>query len=179
MSIGVKRLRALYNALDTVTNTTTETAHTGVVTLPAESVRKGLRIEGKAQVIAPTTNSTDTLTTKVYLGPASAPLTGILISDQTAIDVANNDVITHEFWCVVDATGTVSVATFSGGGVSYANGVTAVSKTRGFVRATDAQVSTFEDLVIAVSSTWSQVSTNDIARLATLDVTLTPALPSE
>jgi hypothetical protein len=179
MSIGVKRLRAPYSATDTVTNTTSETAHTGVLSLPAESVRKGLRIDGNAQVIAPTTNSSDTLTTKVYLGPASAPETGILLSDQTAIDVANDAVINHEFWCVIDATGTVSVATVSGGGLSYTNAATSVSKTRAFVRSTDAQVSTFTDLVIAVTSTWSAQSTSDIARLATLDATLTPALPSE
>jgi len=179
MSIGTKRLRAPYSATDTVTNTTAETAHTGVLSLPTESIRKGLRVDGNVQVIAPTTNSTDTLTTKVYLGPASAPETGILLSDQTAINVADGDVINHEFWFVVDATGTVSVATFSGGGLSYANGVTAVSKTRAFVRTTDAQVSTFADLVIAVTSTWSVQSTSNISRLATLDATLTPALPSE
>ena len=175
MSLPIKHLYATRSATDTVTNTTTETAFTKVVTIPAESLRVGDSFRGFAAVTAPTTNSTDTLTLKVYLGPTADPKTGLLLCDQTAIDVANDAVIALDFAFSVDAIGAGSTAAFSGCGLSYANAATAVSKTRAFALATDAQVTTYAELVLAVCATWSAQSSSDIARLDSFHVIKNPA----
>jgi hypothetical protein len=178
MSLGIKHNYITRSASDTVTDTTTETAFSKTVSVYKESLRVGDFFQGSACVTAPTTNSTDTLTLKVYLGPTSDPKTGILVCDQTAIDVANDAVIKLDFSVSCDAIGAGSTAKFSGGGVSYANAATAVSKTRAFALGTDAQVSTYEDLVFAVCATWSAQSASDIARLDSFHVIKHPANPS-
>lgn len=179
MSIGAKTLYIVPSATDTVTNTTAETPFAKTIPIPAETLRKGDRFtDGRATVSMPSTNSTDTFAFAVYLGPASAPQTGILLCDSTAYDAADNDVMTLEFDLEVDAVGGVSVAAFTGSGKSYRNGQTAVSKTRSYAKLTDAQVSSFADLVVAVTCTQSAQSTSNVARLDRLSFTKIPALPS-
>jgi len=166
------------SATDTVTNTTSETAFSKTITLPAQSLRAGDLARGFACVKATSTNSTDTLTCKVYLGPASDPTTGFLLCDQTAIDVANSDVVMLDFKFCVDAIGAGSTFKISGGGISYKQGATAVSKTQAFSAAVDAQASSYADLVLAVTATWSAASTSDIARLDALHLEIEPGLIS-
>lgn len=166
------------SATDTVTNTTAETAFVKTLSFPKESFRAGDWVKGFACVKATSTNSTDTLTCKVYLGPASDPTTGFLLCDQTAIDVANSDVVKLDFEFCVDAIGAGSTFKLSGGGVSYKQGATSVSKTQAFSAAVDAQASSFADLVIAVTATWSAASASDIARLDALHSYTEPGIIS-
>lgn len=178
MSLGIQHRHIVASATDTVTNTTTETAFSKTISFPAQSLRVGDLIKGFACVKATSTNSTDTLACKVYLGPSSDPKTGILLVDNTALDVANDDVIKLEFEACVDAIGAGSTFEVSGGGISYKQGATAVSKTQALGSAVDAQASSFGDLVIAVTATWSAASTSDIARLDALHAIVFPGLVS-
>ena len=179
MSLGVQHKHITASATDTVTNTTSETAFVKVLDIPKESLRVGDWFRGFACVKAISTNSTDNLTCKVYLGPEGSPETGILLADQTAIDVANDDVIKLDFDFCVDAIGAGSTFEVSGGGLSYKQAATAVSKTQALGSATDAQASSFGDLVIAVTATWSVQSTSNIARLDALHAVKFPGLPSK
>lgn len=178
MSLGIQHKHIVASATDTVTNTTTETAFSKTLSFPAQSLRAGDLISGFACVKATSTNSTDTLTVKVYVGPSSDPKTGILVCDQTAIDVANDDVIGCKFDVCVDAIGAGSTFKVSAVGLSFKNGATAVSKTLAIAGATDAQASSFADLVVAVTATWSVASASDIARLDALHAIVHPGLVS-
>lgn len=166
------------SATDTVTNTTAETAFVKTLSFPKESFRVGDWVKGFAVVKAPSTNSTNTLACKVYLGPVGSPSTGFLLCDQAAIDVANDDAIKLEFEFCVDAIGAGSTFKISGGGISYVQGVTAVSKTQVLGSAVDAQASSFGDLVIAVTATWSAASASNIARLDALHSYTEPGIIS-
>lgn len=178
MSLGIQHKYIVASATDTVTNSTTETAFVKTLSFPAQSLRVGDLISGFAAVKATSTNSTDTLTCKVYIGPAADPKTGILVCDQTAIDVADGDVIGLEFKLCVDAIGAGSTFKVSGCGLSYKHGATAVSKTLAIAGAVDAQASSFGDLVVAVTATWSAASASDIARLDALHAVVHPGLVS-
>lgn len=179
MSLNIVHKRISPSATDTVTNTTDETVFSKTLSVPAETLRVGDRIRGSAQVTVVDANSSDTFAFAVYLGPTAAPKTGLLLVDSTAYDASDNDVMTLAFELEVTAIGAGSTASFTGGGLSYRNAQTAVSKSRSFAKATDAQVSTFADNVIAVSCTQSAQSTGNIARLDSLAFTLFPANPSE
>lgn len=178
MSLGIQHKHIVASATDTVTNTTTETAFSKTISFPAQSLRVGDLVQGFACVKATSTNSTDTLTCKVYIGPASDPKTGILVCDQTAIDVADNDVIKLDFNFCVDAIGAGSTFEVSGGGISYKQAATGVSKTQALGSAVDAQADSFANLVVAVTATWSAASASDIARLDALHAVVFPGLVS-
>lgn len=182
MSRGVQHKHILAATTDTVGGTTigtTETAFAKTCAIEASSSNTGDWYIGFYTVKATATNSTNTLTTKVYVGPTSSPKTGILICDQTAIDVADGDVIGGYFLFSVDALGTVSVMSISALGVSFANAATAVSKTLAVTAATDAQVSSLVDLCVAVTATWSASSAGNSCYLSSLHVAKFPGLPSQ
>lgn len=179
MSLNIVHKRISPSLTDTVTNTTSATAHTKVITLPAQTLRVGDKGVGSARVTNTTTNGSDTFLHQVYLGPASAPATGILLCESTALNGTDGDVCTLDYNFEVVAIGAGSTASFSGGGLAYYNAGTTPSKSRSFARATDAQVSTFADLVIAVVTTQSAQSTSNVSRLDQLDLILFPANPSE
>lgn len=182
MSRGLQHKHILAATSDTVGGTTigtTETAFAKTCLVEASSLNKGDWFIGFYAVKATATNSTDTLTTKVYIGPTSSPKTGILVCDQTAIDVADDAVIGGYFLFSVDALGTVSVMAISALGVSFANAVTAVSKTLAITAATDAQVSSLVDLAVAVTAAWSASSAGNSCYLAALHVAKFPGLPSQ
>lgn len=67
--------------------------------LPANSLQAGKRYKISGVAIATATNSTDTLTGKVRIGPT--PLTGTVVATAAATDVANNDVIVFELTATV------------------------------------------------------------------------------
>lgn len=179
MSLNIVHKRIAPSATDTVTNTTSETAFTKTLSFPAQIFRVGDKVVGRARATIVDANSTDTFAFKVYLGPTASPTTGLLLVDSTAYDAADNDVVSLDFDFEVTAIGAGSTASFTGGGLSYRDAQTAVSKSRSFAKATDAQVSTFADLVIAVTCTQSAQSTGNIARLDQLDALIFPANPSE
>ena len=187
MSAGIKHYHAGLASAYTVGGTTDATNQTvfhlstsastftdGWIELPAHSLKKGDLFHCFAVVDCPSTNSTDTLTLKAYIGPESAPKTGILVCDQAAIDVANDDEIALSFWIACEEVGAGSTARFSAGGLSWADAVTAVSKTNSKTT-TDAQVDTAADNVIALTGTWSVSSASNSARLRSFHCIKYPA----
>lgn len=182
MSRGVGHKHIVASTSDTVGGTTigtTETAFARACSIEASSSLKGDFYIGFYTVKATATNSSDTLTTKVYVGPSSSVKTGILICDQTAIDVADNAVIGGIFAFSVDTLGTVSVMALSAVGLSFASAVTAVSKTLAVTAATDAQVSSLADLAVGVTAMWSASSAGNSCYLSALHVAKFPGLPSQ
>lgn len=179
MSLNIVHKRISPSLTDTVTNTDAATAHAKVITIPAQTLRVGDKVVGSARVQNTSTNGSNTFLHQVYLGPASAPATGLLLAESTALDGTNGDVCTLDYNFEVTAIGAGSTASFSGGGLAYYNAGTTPSKSRSYSRATDAQVSTFADLVIAVVTTQSAASTSNISRLDQLDAIIFPANPSE
>lgn len=147
---------------DTVTNLAVATAFTQKLTVPAGFHKVGDRRSIRAVVKTPTTNSTDTLTLKLYIAD-------ILLAETAAIDVADNDVIVLDAFYVVQAVGAGSTAAITGGGISYLSGATSISKAKAFARATSANFATTTDEDITVTATWSNASTSNIARLEHLD----------
>jgi hypothetical protein len=81
-----------------VSNTTTETAFDQSYTIPANTLKAGDVISGRAQVIATSTNSTDTLNVKLKIGSTVVAATG-------AVDVANNDVAYIDYAITIRTSG--------------------------------------------------------------------------
>lgn len=164
---------------ETVFHSTGGTTNSGgYLLVEANTPRVGDLFQCFAVVDCPSTNSTDTLTLKAYLGPETGPTTGILVCDQTAIDMANDGEIALQFWVAVEAVGAGSTARFSSGGFSFADGATAISKTVARSQ-TDAQLSTATQNVFALTATWSASSADNLARLRSFHYLKFPALPSQ
>lgn len=190
MSLAIQHRHATLPVAYVVGGTTDSTTETvfhstggttnsgGYLLVEANTLRVGDLFQCFAVVDCPSTNSTDTLTLKGYFGPESAPKTGILVVDQTAIDVANDDEIAIQFWVAVEAIGAGSTARFSSGGLTFADGVTAISKTTARSQ-TDAQVDTAAQNVFALTAAWSVSSASNSARLRAFHYIKYPALPSQ
>jgi hypothetical protein len=150
-----------------VTNTTTETLFDQSFTIPANMLAAGDRLKIKAQGSAPATNSTDTLTAKLYIGG----LAGLLIASTGALDVANNDAF------FIDADLTIRTAGVSGtvvgtGWITIGTPGTATAKQ--FVLASST-LDTTASKVVGVSATWSVANAGDSCRLDMLDIERVPA----
>lgn len=148
----------------------------GYLPIKKHSVRKGDFFDGCALIDVTAENSTDTLDLAVYLGPVSAPLTGIKIADYAALDAATT---AKGIWyrVAVEATGAGSTARFSATSMSFNTALTVLSATTAST-GVDAQVSTAEDLCIAVAAKWSVSDAGNMARLRSHNCIKYPALPS-
>lgn len=170
--MGTRRSRDLISLVgatldaDLVQSTTVETAFTQKVTFKANTLKVGDRFDFVCAVETPSTNSTDTLVVKVKLAD-------IVLGANTAINVANNDVIVVQGWFVVTAIGAGSTASITFGSLSYANAATAVSLATAATRTTSANFSTATDEDLTVTGTWSVDHDNNIARLEMLHITQT------
>ena len=141
-------------------NTTTEAAFDTKFSIPANTLRAGSVIKVRYQGIATSTNSTDTLVIKLYIGG----ITGTAILTGTATDVANNAIFAGEAMIVIrtiGASGTlVAVGTHtevpaaSGTAVHYITEVTASTT----IDTTAAQE-------ISVGADWSVASASNSCRL--------------
>lgn len=146
-----------------LSNTVTETS-LGAVAIPANSLKVGDVIRIRFQGIATATNSTDTLTVKLYIGG----LSGTALIAEAATDVADNNVFTGEYELVIrtiGATGTVvGVGTYKS--VPAAEGTMTVKD--------DILASTTIDTTaaqsVSVSGTWSVASSSNSCRLDILNV---------
>jgi hypothetical protein len=107
----LKILALLLAAGTALSNSTTETVLASY-TLPAYGLQRGQVIQVDADVIAPATNSTDTLTVRMRVGPTT--LTGTIVGTSGAVDVANNDVVDIDVDCTVRSTGTAGVVVCAG-----------------------------------------------------------------
>lgn len=146
-------------ASTTLTNSTAETAFsTGVYTIPANSLRAGSMVRVRFQGIAMTTNSSDTLTVKLYIGGAS----GTALISAAATDVTNSDVFQGEYELSVRTVG--SSGTVVGCGtykVPSAEGTMTVKDD--ILASTTLDTTTAQD--VTVTGKWSVASTNDTCRL--------------
>lgn len=163
---GVASLVAYSNeaASSAISNTTTETAFDTSYTFPKNSLDAGQVIKIKWQGIATSTNSTDTLAIKVYIGG----ITGTLLFTHAATDVANNNVFMGEYELIVrtvGASGTV-VGFGTGKSVPAAEG-TATYKDDILASTT---IDTTAVQQVAVSATWSVASASNSVRLDFLTV---------
>ena len=102
---------ALLAAGTALTNTTSETVLASTE-LAANALQVGQVYNLKAAVRATATNSTDTLTVRVRVGPTT--LTGTVCASSGAVDVANNDVVIVDLQFVVRSVGASSVVIVSG-----------------------------------------------------------------
>ncbi len=93
------------------TDSTTEAVLASHV-LPAYSLQAGKAYDIEAVVIATATNSTDTLTTNLRIGPTT--LTGTVVGTSGAVDVADNDKVVIDITCVVRDADSSSVVLCSG-----------------------------------------------------------------
>lgn len=148
-----------------ITNTTVATAFDKTYTIAGNSLNVGDVIRIRAQGIAPTTNSTDTLTVTLKIGTTTIIATA-------AVNVADNDV----FFITAD----VVIRTIGATGTFVANG----TQTLGVVGTATAlpwnKVSTAIDTTaaqtISVFATWSVASASNIVTLSTLSVAVTQPL---
>lgn len=170
--MGTRRSRDLISLVgatldaDLVQSTTVETAFAQKLTIKAGTLKVGDRFDFICAVKATSTNSTDTLVVKVKIAD-------IVLGANTAIDVANNDVIIVQGWFVVTAIGAGSTASITFGSVAYKNAATAVSLTTVGARTTSSNFATTTDEDITVTGTWSVDHDNNIARLELLHFTQT------
>lgn len=142
-----------------LTASSTETA-VGNYSIPASTLKAGTVIKVRYQGIATATNSTDTLTVKLYLGG----LSGTAILTGTATDVADNAIFAGEAMLVVrtaGASGTfVAVGTHTD--VPAASGTASHAVTEITASTT---VDTTAAQAVTVSAKWSTTSGSNSCRL--------------
>ncbi len=163
---GVASLMAYSNeaASSAISNTTTETAFDTSYTFPKNSLAAGQVIKIKWQGIVTSTNSTDTLAIKVYIGG----ITGTLLFTHAATDVANNNVFMGEYELIVRTVGA------SGTIVGFGRGKSVPAAEGTATYKDDILASTTIDTTavqrVAVSATWSVASASNSVRLDFLTV---------
>lgn len=142
------------------TNTTTEALFDAQYSIPANTLKAGTVIKVRYQGIATATNSTDTLTIKLYIGG----LSGTAILTGTATDVADNNIFAGEALIQIrtaGASGTlVAVGTHTD--VPAASG----TATHGICEITaSTTIDTTAAQVIGVGADWSVAHAGNSARL--------------
>lgn len=147
------------------TNTTDEALFDTTYTIKANTLKAGSVIKIRYQGIATATNSTDTLTIKLYIGG----LAGTALLTGTATDVADNDIFAGEFELIIRTAGgsgtMVGVGTHTE--VPAASG-TAVQDITEILASTT--IDTTADQVIGVGADWSVADPGNSARLDFLRV---------
>jgi hypothetical protein len=149
-------------ASSNLTNSTVETAFsTGSFSFPANSLKAGDVIRIRAQVDAPTTNSTDTLTLKVKIGST------VLLAT-AAVDVANGDTGLLDVELVVRSIGATGSIVANG---NWTLGVPGTATSRA-VTLGATTLDTTAAAAITVTGTWSVASASDICALTSMTVEL-------
>lgn len=162
LALGTKIVPALWYSLaaagTAVTASSTETA-AAAATIPANSLQPGSLIKVRFQGIATATNSTDTLTVKLYIGG----LSGTALISMAATDVANNDVFHGEYEIAVrtvGASGTiVGCGTYKS--IPAAEGTMTIKDD--ILASTTLDTTANQD--ITVSLTWSTTNAGNSARV--------------
>jgi hypothetical protein len=160
-----ERDELLYTQLAASTAVTTTTAETTLdkssYTIKGNTLRPGDVLRVRGQVIATATNSTDTLTLKLYLGATAVLATA-------AVDVANNDIGFFD----VD----MQVRTVGAGGTFVAAGNealgtpgTATSKPGNLA---STSIDTTADQTVKMTATWSTNNAGNSCRSDVFDVQL-------
>jgi len=143
-----------------ITNTITETAFDKSVTIDGNELQVGDVIHVRLEGIATVTNSTDTLTVKLYFGTEEIVTTG-------ALDVADNDIFFIDAHIVVTALG-------AGGAVRGAGvvsiGVPGTATAKPFRKASASEALNV-DVPIVAKATWSVAHVNNSCKLEVMNVT--------
>lgn len=151
-------------AADTVTNTTTATAHTTVKTLDVSELRPGDRIHVRACVKATSTNSTDTLAVALKLGT-------VTLAGTAATDVANNDFVTFDGVLEVKVTGASGFIQGFTTGLHKLGGTISATGNVLVGQAIDLSA----DINLTVVETWSVASASNTVDLVELTLRRIPA----
>lgn len=142
-----------------LTASSTETLLDTSYSIPANTLVAGSVIKLRFQGIATATNSTDTLTIKLYIGG----LAGTAVLTGTATDATNNDIFTGEALIQIRTAGA------SGTFVSVASGNIIPAATRVAVPVFQITASTTIDTtaaqVVGVGAKWSTTSGSNSCRL--------------
>lgn len=149
-----------------VSNTVTETLFDQYCTIPAKHLQPGQLIRIRYQGIATSTNSTDTLAIKLYIGG----LTGTVLFSHAATDVANDNVFQGEYELIIRTVGSsgTMVGVGTGKSVPAAEGTMTIKDD--ILASTT--IDTTASKVIGVSATWSVGSASNSCRLDFLRVEL-------
>lgn len=141
------------------TNTTDEALFDTQLSIPANTLKAGSVIKVRFQGIATATNSTDTLTIKLYIGG----LAGTALLTGTATDVANNDIFCGEATIVMRTIGESGtfVAVGSHAKVPAASG-TAVPV---YQITASTSIDTTAAIVLGVGADWSVANSGNSCRL--------------
>lgn len=159
---GTNLLYASVAASAAVTDTVTETAFDKTYTFAANQLKVGDVIRIRGQAIATSTNSTDTLNIKLYIGGTA----GTAICATGALDVANNDIAVFDVELTVRTIGTTGTIVGSG---FVTIGVPGTATTKTFALASTT-INTTVTQQIAVSATWSVASAGNSVRLDNLTI---------
>lgn len=108
---GPKLIAAISAAGTALTNSTTETVLTSH-NPAAYSFQAGKHYRVRGAVRATATNATDTLRCRLRIGPTT--LTGTVVADSTAVDVANDDVWAFELLITCRAAGSAGEIVVTG-----------------------------------------------------------------
>lgn len=146
-------------------NSTDEALFDTQYSVPANTLKAGTLIRIKYQGIATSTNGTDTLTVKLYIGG----LAGTALLTGTATDVANNNIFAGEFTLAIRTAG--ASGTMVGYGthtdVPAASGTASHAVTEILASTT---IDTTAAQVIGVGVDWSAASASNSCRLDLLAI---------
>jgi len=144
-----------------VTASSAETMFSTNYTVPANYLEAGTLVKVHFQGIATATNSTDTLTIKMYIGG----LSGTAILTSSATDATNNDIFEGEVQILVRTAGASGTFVAKGGftKVEAASG----TATRVIAITPSTTIDTTATQQIGVSATWS---TNNAGNSCRLDI---------
>lgn len=140
-------------ASSALTNTTTETSFAKILTIPANKLQVGSVIEYFCQGIATATNSTDTLTVKIYIG-------GVEVASTGAVDVADNDIWVMQGKAIIRTVGSSGTMVGADLHILDAAGTAAVSGYKA-----SAAIDTTAAVEVDVKGTWSVASASNSCRL--------------
>lgn len=140
-----------------LTNSTTETVLAST-TLAPYSLQPGKVYHLHGTVIATATNSTDTLTVNIEVGPTT--LTGTAVATTGAVDVADNNVMAFDIWFTVRNASSASVVIASGTGTILGAEGTATSRVVYESLSLDNSVTQR----VEVTGTWSVASASNSCR---------------
>ena len=163
-ALGLLSAQTITAASSAVSNTTTESKFDQSVTAAAGRLTAGMLVKIRWQGIATATNATDTLRIRVRIGG----LTGTLLFDHAATDVANNDVFSGEFSLIVRTAGASGTIVGVGTGKSIAAAEGSATFKDDILASTTVDTTAAQE--ICVTATWSVANAGNSVRLDVLAV---------
>jgi hypothetical protein len=162
--VVAKKLYASVAASTALTASSTETEFDQSYTIPGNLLQVGSLLRIRYQGIATATNSTDTLTAKLYIGGKA----GTALQASAATDVANNNIFAGEFYMAVRTIGATGTIVGWGSYVSALAASGTATMVVGILASTTLDTTAAQK--IAVSGQWSTTSASNSARLDYMSV---------